>query len=141
MSNINYGRLIVSIIVIAVFYFIADGMIHGKVLGEDHKAAITGAGKVVREDPTSFAYFAAFDLGKALVVMLLYVTARARFGPGASTAIFAGVVGWLAVEAVPNFANMPFPFYPKSVYWKWIALEFVPMVFGAILGGWIYKET
>ena len=141
MGKINYGRLIVAALVAAVFYFIADGMIHGKVLAEAHKAAITGAGKEMREDPTSFVYFAAFDLGKALVVMLLYVTARSRFGPGVSTAIFAGVVGWFAIEVVPNLANLPFPFYPKSVYWEWMAITFVPMVVGAILGGWIYKEA
>jgi hypothetical protein len=141
MATINYGRLIASIILASVFYFVADGVIHGKFLGADHKAAITGAGKQVKEDPTAFAYFAAFDLGKALVVMLLYVAGRARFGPGPTTAIWAGIVGWLAIEVLPNIANMPFPFYPKSVYWKWIALEFVPMVLGALLGGWVYKES
>jgi hypothetical protein len=141
MGKINYGRLILGTIVAAIFFFIADGLIHGKVLAEDHKAAITGAGKEVREDPTSFAYFTAFDLGKGLVVMLLYTAARARFGPGVKTAVWAGAVGWLAIEVLPNLANIPFPFYPKVVYWEWMALEFIPMIVGAILGGWIYKET
>jgi len=141
MGKINYGRLIVAAIVAAIFFFIADGLIHGKILGEAHKAAITGAGKEVREDPTSFVYFAAFDLGKGLVVMLLYTAARARFGPGVKTAVWAGVVGWLAIEVLPNLANMPLPFYPKVIYWEWMALEFVPMIVGAIIGGWIYKEA
>jgi len=35
---------------------------------------------------------------------------------------------------------MPFPFYEKAFYWKWIGFEFVPMIVGAILGAWIYKE-
>ncbi len=137
----NYGRIVVGAIVAAIFYFLADGFIHGKILGQEHEAAITGAGKVVRHDPSSFAYFAAFDLGKGLVVVLLYAAARPRFGPGVMTAIWAGVISWLAIEVLPNLANMPFPFYDKSTYWKWIALEFVPMTVGAILGGWIYKES
>jgi hypothetical protein len=141
MGKINYGRLILGAIVAGIFFFIADGLIHGKLLEADHKAAITAAGKPLTEDPTSFVYFGVFDLGKGLVVMLLYAAARARFGPGASTAIWAGVVGWLAVEALPNIAAMPLPFYPKMVYWKWITLEIVPMIIGAILGAWVYKET
>jgi hypothetical protein len=140
MTSINYVRFFAGAMVAAVFYFIADGFIHGKVLGEDHKAAITGAGKPLREDPSNFVYFAVFDLGKGVVVMLLYTAALTRFGSGVTTAVWAGAVGWLAIEALPNIANMPFPFYPKSVYWKWIALELVPMLIGAMLGGWIYKE-
>ena len=73
--------------------------------------------------------------------MLLYTAARARFGPGVKTAVWAGVVGWLAIEVLPNLANMPLPFYPKVIYWEWMALEFVPMIVGAIIGGWIYKEA
>lgn len=140
MSPINWSRLVVSVLVAGAFFFIADGMIHGIVLGEEHKAAILGAGKPVEDDPTAYAYFAAFDLGKALVVMLLYVAARARFGPGPRTAAWAGLVAWLAIELLPNLGNMPFPFYPKAFYWKWIALELVPMLAGAILGGWVYRE-
>jgi hypothetical protein len=124
----------------AVLYFAADGFIHGKLLGDEHRAAITGAGKPLKEDPKNYLYFAAFDLGKALVVMLLYTAARARFGPGLTAAIWAGLVAWFAIEMLPNIANMPFPFYDKSTYWKWGALEIVPMVLGAIAGGWIYRE-
>ena len=140
MGKINVGRLIAGALIAGIFYFLADGAIHGKLLGREHEAAITGAGKVVQHDPTAFAYFGAFDLGKGLVVLLLYTAARARFGPGVKTAIWAGVVAWFAIEALPNLANMPLPFYEKAFYWKWIGLEIVPMIVGAILGAWIYKE-
>ncbi len=141
MGKINYGRLIAGAIVAAIFYFIIDGMIHGMLLGQEHMAAIREAGKPVVHDPTAYLYFAAFDLGKGLVVLLIYAAARPRFGPGPSTAIWAGMVGWFAIEALPQIAAMPFPFYEKSFYWRWIALEIVPMVIGAILGVWIYKES
>jgi hypothetical protein len=140
MGRINYGRVIAGAIVASIFYFIADGFIHGALLGREHMAAVTGAGKVVKDDPTAYAYFAAFDLGKGLVVMLIYAAARPRFGPGVKTAIWVGLVAWLALEALPVIAWMPFPFYEKLFYWKWIGLEIVPMVVGAILGAWIYKE-
>ena len=141
MGKINYARLVAGAILAALFYFVADGFIHGAILGSGHMAAITGAGKPIQNDPTAYAYFAIFDLGKGLVVLLIYAAARSRFGAGVKTAVWTGLIAWLAIEALPQIANMPFPFYEKSFYWKWIALEIVPMVVGAILGAAIYKES
>jgi hypothetical protein len=140
MGRINYGRVALATIVVGIFYFLADGFIHGAILGREHEAAITGAGKAVQHDPASYVYFAIFDLGKGLVAVLLYAAARPRFGPGVKTAIWAGLVAWFAIEVLPQIAAMPLPFYEKTFYWKWIGLEILPMVGGAILGAWIYKE-
>ena len=141
MGKINYLRVGAGAILAGIFYFIADGFIHGAILGSGHMAAITGAGKPVQNDSTAYAYFAIFDLGKGLVVLLVYAAARSRFGAGVKTAVWTGLIAWLAIEALPQIANMPFPFYEKSFYWKWIALEIVPMVIGAVLGASIYKES
>jgi|SRR5882724_10684045 len=140
MGRINYGRLIVGALIAAVFYFIADGTIHGAILGKYHMAAISGAGYPLKPDPTAYFYFGLFDLGKGLVAMLIYVAARTRFGAGVKTAVWAGLVAWLAIEVLPSIEWMPFPFYEKSFFVKVMALEIVPMVIGAILGAWIYKE-
>jgi hypothetical protein len=140
MGNVNYGRLIVGALVAAVFYFIADGTIHGAILGKYHMAAITGAGYPLKPDPTAYVYFALFDLGKGFVTMLIYVAARVPCGPGPKTAVVAGLIAWLAIEVLPSIEWMPFPFYEKSFFVKVIALELVPMVIGAVLGAWIYKE-
>lgn len=140
MGNINTTRLALATLVTAVLYFIFDGVIHGAILGAEHEAAIVGAGKPVEHNPSAFGYFALFDLGKALVAMLVYVFARARLGAGPVTAVWAGLIAWLAVEVLPSIAMMPFPFYSKWFYVKTMALELVPMVVGAVAGAWVYRE-
>src|SRR6266550_2652679 len=140
MGKINWGRLIAGALIAAVFYFICDGTIHGALLGKYHLAAISGAGYPLTADNTAYIYFGLFDLGKGLVAMLIYVAARSRFGAGVKTAVWAGLVAWLAVAVLPSIEWMPFPFYEKSFFVKVIALELVPMVIGAILGAWVYKE-
>ena len=140
MGKINYARVMAGTVVAAAFYFVTDGIIHGAVLGPEHMAAIAAAGKPVTHDPTAYAYFIAFDLGKGFVAVLLYAAARPRFGAGVKTAIWCGFITWFATEALPQIAAMPIPFYEKAFYWKWLGLEFVPMVVGAVLGAWVYKE-
>ena len=56
MGKINVGRLIAGVLIAGIFYFLADGAIHGKLLGREHEAAITGAGKVVQHNPIAFVY-------------------------------------------------------------------------------------
>ena len=140
MGKVNYGRVIAGAILAGSVYFIADAIIHGAFLGGEHMAAIIAAGKPLRHNPSSYVYFAAFDLGKGLVAVLGYAAARPRFGPGVRTAIWAGMLAWFATEALPQIAAMPLPFYEKAFYWKWIGLEILPMAGGAVLGAWIYNE-
>jgi hypothetical protein len=140
MGTINTQRLILGTLPAAIVYFICDAVIHGAILGAEHQAAIIGAGKPVANDPTAFGYFALFDLGKGFVAMLVYVFARTRLGAGPVTAVWAGLIAWLAVEALPAIAAMPFPFYTKWFYVKVMALEVVPMILGAVAGAWLYKE-
>jgi hypothetical protein len=141
MGQINYARVFLGAFIAGVVYFVCDGVIHGAILGAEHEAAIVGAGKPLIHDPTAYGYFALFDLGKGLVAMLFYAHARVRLGPGPVTAAWAGLFAWLAVEAIPAIAMMPFPFYAKFFYVKVMALEIVPMAVGAIAGAWPYKES
>jgi hypothetical protein len=141
MGNVNYGRLIAGAVVAAVFYFIADGIIHGPLLGNYHMQAISRAGYPLTADNTAFVYFGLFDLGKGLVTMLIYVAARVPCKPGPKTAMVAGLIAWLAIAVLPSLEWMPFPFYDKSFWVKVIALELLPMVIGAVLGAWVYRDV
>ena len=141
MGKTNYGRLILGAVVAGVIYFVCDGTIHGALLGQYHMAAVTRVTPNPTADNTSYIYFALFDLGKGLVAMLIYLAARARCGPGPKTAVWAGLVAWLAVAVLPSIEWMPFPFYEKSFFVKVMALELIPMVLGAVVGAWLYKDA
>src|SRR6185369_17241616 len=108
MGNINYGRVIIGAIIAALFYFLTDGAIH-TILGPYHVNAIIGAGKSAQAgDSSAYVYFALYDLGKGLVATLIYAGVRPRFGPGVKTAVWVGVVAWLACIVTPTIAAMPF---------------------------------
>jgi hypothetical protein len=140
MGKIDTPRLLLSALIVGVFYFLADFVVHGLLLSADHLAAVNATGKQPTEHWSDYVMFALFDLGKALVVMLIYVFARTRFTPGVQTAVIAGLTGWFAIEVLPALSEMPVSFYPRSVYLKWMAFELVPMTAGAVLGAWLYSE-
>jgi hypothetical protein len=140
MGKINYGRLIVGAIVAAVFYFITDGVIH-TVLGQYHINAITSAGKAAQAgDPTAYIWFALYDVAKGLAALLIYAGIRPRFGPGVKTAVWAGVVTWLAAIVAPALAAVPFPFYERTYFVKLTIFSLITVVIGAVIGAAIYKE-
>jgi hypothetical protein len=141
MGKINTQRLLLSTLIAGVFYFFADAVVHGVLLSADHvAAAVNATGKQPTEHWSNYVMFGLFDLGKALVVMLIYVFARTRLTPGVQTAVIAGLIGWFAIEVLPALSEMPFPFYPQTVYLKWMAIELIPMVVGAVIGAWLYSE-
>jgi hypothetical protein len=140
MGTINTQHLLISVLVTAVAYFIFDGVVHGGILGAEYEAGMVAAGKTVEHDPTAYGYFALFDLGKAFLAMMIYVFARTRFGAGPVTAVWAGALTWLGVEALPALAQMPFPFFSKWFFVKLMALQIVPCIVGAAIGAYFYKE-
>ena len=77
-------------------------------------AAITAAGKPIQNDPTAYAYFAIFDLGKGLVVLLVYAAARSRFGAGVKTAVWTGLIAWLASYGRLGDASLSLSLSPTS---------------------------
>jgi len=139
MGKINYARVVLGAIVAGVFYFLTDGVIH-TVLGPYHLAAIAGAGKALQGSSTDYIYFAVYDLVKGLVALLIYAGIRPRFGAGIKTAVWAGLVTWLACIVAPTIAAMPFPFYERAYFYKLMALSIIAVVLGAIIGAAIYKE-
>jgi hypothetical protein len=140
LEKIHTARLALATAVAAALYFVFDGVIHGAILGEAHAAAITAAGKPLTHDPTSYAYFAAYDLGKAFVALAFYAVGRVALGAGRTTGLYAGLVAWLAVEALPAIAAMPIPFYGKTFHLQLLSLELVPVVLGALVGCWLYER-
>jgi hypothetical protein len=141
MGKINYGRVIIGAIIAGIFFFITDGVVH-TVLGPYHLAALNKLASVPpqTQDPTMYIWFGLYDLCKGLAALLIYAGIRPRFGAGVKTAVWAGVITWLAAKVAPSLASMPFPFYDHVYFYKLMAMTLVTTAVGAIIGAAIYKE-
>src|SRR4030095_4504267 len=97
MYQINWVRVIVGGLIASVILFLTDGLFHEHVVAADWKTVYTDLGVAEpKHSGLGIAYFAVFELGRGLISIYLYALMRSCCGPGPKTAVFAGIVAWIA---------------------------------------------
>ncbi len=136
----NVSRLIIGGLVASILYFIGDGVVHG-VLLKTHWVSILGAINVDADKALKTpAIFGLYDLIKGFAAVWIYAAIRPRLGAGAGTAVIAGIITWLVAIPLPLIGLIPMKFFSPGFVALWAAYAIVPMIFGAVVGAWIYRE-
>ena len=133
----NINRVILGGLLAGIVYFFGDGLVHGVLLKQQWAAIL---GPQTQQDLHSPAYFLPYDLLKGLAVIWIYAGIRPRFGPGPKTAVLAGLAGWFLVIPVALLGLLPMNFFSAQFVMLWSVYGVVPMVVGALVGGWIYGD-
>jgi hypothetical protein len=133
----NINRVILAGLLAGIVYFLGDGLVHGVLLKQQWAAIL---GPQTQQDLHSPVFFLPYDLLKGLAVMWIYAGIRPRFGPGPKTAVLAGLAGWFLVIPVALLGLLPMNFFSTQFVMLWSVYGVVPMVVGALVGGWIYRE-
>src|SRR6266481_6657264 len=103
----NIGKLILGGFVAAIIDFIGDGVVHGALL-KRHWATILGAINVDAEKALKTPdIFGLYDLIKGFAAVWIYAAIRPRLGPGAGTAVIAGLITWLLAVPAPLIGLIP----------------------------------
>ena len=91
---------------------------------------------------TDFSYqipWVVIDFVLGLLTIFIYAGFRPRFGPGAKTAVIAGLTLWAALASIYcGLASMGI--LSEGMVIKASALAIVNVVVGSIAGAWAYKE-
>ena len=141
MAKINWGRLIVGVLVAAVIMFLTDGFIHERLVNAEWRAVYDGLRAAEPEEHgTSMVYFAVFELGRAFIAMLFYATMRTHFGAGPKTAVIAGVASWIAFSVTGPAEFIPLGFFSTALWLKVGALHLITSILATIAGAALYKD-
>lgn len=142
MTKINWVRMLVGGLVAAIILFITDGLFHENVVAADWKLVYThlGIGEL-QHTGLGVLYFAVFDLGRGLISIYLYVLMRACCGPGPKTAVWAGVVAWIAFSLTGPAQFIPLGFYSNALWLKVGAFQFFTSIVAAIAGAALYRQS
>ena len=138
---INTGRVVGGGLIAGVVMNALDAVWGMFVMKADYQAMAARMGmdpKVMDTLPGMLPWIIC-DLVIGFVVVWTYAGFRPRFGAGPKTAIFAGLVPYIAVTAV-LYAMASMGVMSTTVWCKGSALALVSVMAGSIAGSWFYKE-
>ena len=142
MARINWGRLILGSLIAAIIMFVTDGFIHETIAKADWSAVYNGL-RVAEPEPhgSNMVYFAIFELGRGFTVMMFYGLMRAYFGAGPKTAVWAGILGWIAFSLTGPMQFIPLGFFSTALWLKVGAIHLITSILAAIAGAALYKDA
>lgn len=142
MYQINWVRVIVGGLVATVILFLTDGLFHEHVVAADWKAVYGNLGIAEpQHSGLGVLYFAVFDLGRGMISIYLYALMRSCCGPGPKTAVFAGIVAWIAFSVTGPAQFVPLGFYSNTLLVKVAAFQLVTSIVAAIAGAALYRDV
>jgi hypothetical protein len=140
MKKINVGRVLLGGFIAGVVLNIGESLLNGVILANDMK---TEFDKLHLPEPAgdfvAKAVVATFILG--IVITFLYAAIRPRFGPGAKTAIYAGLFAWFCVYFYVGIIQTGLGFVSVKSALIGAVWGLVEYATGAVAGAWFYKES
>jgi hypothetical protein len=92
------------------------------------------------ESAGTIILFAILNLIVGLTAVWIYVGIRPRFGPGVTTAIYAGLATWLLAYVVPNLGLLVIGLLPAGLLWTGIIVGIIQVPVATVAGAYLYKE-
>jgi hypothetical protein len=140
MGKINVGRVILGGIVAGIVGDILDYPVDGIWLAKMWSDQMGSLGRPAFSNH-QILLFMLIGIFMGIVSIWLYAAIRPRFGPSVKTAIYAGIVVWIASTLLPNFALMWVPRFFNGHLTAYTSLgAFFEIVIGTIAGAALYKE-
>ena len=140
----NWARILLGGLAAGFLMLLSQIVLHTVVLVEQGTAlvedwAARGLDASAALEPSIPLTGAIFLLG--LVAVWVYAVARARFGPGPRTALYAGLVVWAAsylYTAVYIHAGVVI--LPPGLVWLPALWGFFEVQLATLMGAWLYRE-
>jgi len=140
MAGINVGRVIGGGLVAGLVMNVVDGVTNGVILTARWDAESKRLGLDMSQQPQALAGWLTYDFVAGIALMWLYAAIRPRFGPGAKTAVIAGVALWFITHLA--FAAWVFNgLYSFGIVAASTVGGLVAAVAGGLAGCALYKEA
>ena len=139
MAQINVKRVIMGGLLAGLVINIGETILNVPVMGQQMEDALKGRNL----PPVGGGAIGGFVIGAFVIGVLLvwlYAAIRPRFGPGAKTAIIAGLVLWLLAYVWPSLGSGLMGFMPMKLLAVSTLWGLGEVILAALAGGAVYKE-
>ena len=139
---INTSKVIVGGLIGGFVANVIDFALNGFVLANMQKAALDALNPALAANamqPSKIPIFVAFDFIWIVANVWIYAAIRPRFGPGARTAAYAGIVSWVIGSVVAGyFAGIGM--FSWGLYSVSAVCGLINSVISTIVGARFYSE-
>ncbi len=142
MTSINGTRVLLGGLVAGLVMNVGEAALHGGLLGADAEALFTRYQVGVPGSPVPIVSLILMTFVLGIVSVWLYAAIRPRYGPGARTAIIAGLVVWALAHLWSGvYLGMGFlDLIPTKLAYLPVAWGLLEAPLGTLAGAWVYKE-
>ena len=139
-NNINWARVFGGGLLAGLIINIGEFILNEPILGAEFAEVMAGMNQ---EPPGSGAImiFVMMAFGIGILAVWLYAAIRPRFGPGAKTAVCAGLTVWALGWLVPNISFMAMGFFPMKLLVIATLWSLVEVTLATVAGAWLYTES
>jgi|SRR5215472_8608821 len=139
MNTINWNRVLLGGLLAGGIINVSEFITNGIVLVRQWEIAMKTLGRSMSN--RALVSFAILGFVSGITVVLLYATARPRFGPGAKTAVLAGFVFWIIGYVLPSLGFSAAGLLPTRLLIIGTMLGLVEVTLASVAGAWLYKEN
>lgn len=141
MGKINWGRVILGGLAAGIVINLSEWLLNGVVLKEQWAESMKALGKSGEETANQIIVWNIWGFLLGIGLVWLYAAIRPRFGPGAGTAVKAGLAVWFFAHFLWTLGTWNMGIFPQNALMIGAAWELVQAILAAVVGGWVYKEA
>jgi len=139
MGNINITRVILSGLLAGLVICFGEYILGWLILGGQWAEVLAAAG-VEDLGGGQIVSFAVVALLYGIALIWIYAAIRPRFGPGAKTAIVAGLTLWVVAYLLVSAYVSIIGVYPVGLLLAGTVWALFELPIAALAGAWFYKE-
>ena len=143
MSRVNWGKVFLGGLVAGLIINLGEFLFHAVIFKTQVEEAMRALGKDPQAAGGGSAIVIWFIMGflSGIAAVWLYAAIRPRFGPGAKTAVIAGVAFWFFYVFLSSVAMMNLGIFPQNMLVTGLVWGLVELILATLVGAWMYKEA
>ena len=144
MGQINLARVLGGGLLAGLIMNVSELVLHAVVLGPDGQRLVEEwqkLGLMGEPDPTLLLWLVLVTFALGILAVWTYAAIRPRFGPGAKTAICAGLLVWaLSYAYAAVYVHAGVTVYQAKLTWLPVAWSLIEVPVATLAGSWLYRE-
>ncbi len=142
--NLNRQKLLIgglaAGLVLNIIDFLTNAVILSARMQADANAFKAGLGdQMAAMGGGQIAVYVFFDFIVGLLLVWTYAAIRPRFGPGAKTAAYVGLL-FFVFGMILTYGYKEMGIMSPGLWWSYTAIWFVNLQLASMVGGWLYSE-